>query len=289
MTAEYEPHILTIFRTAKSPVNLNFVARDSKGIIADQGQGLALQGHYRRLNEEVASSPSSKTNATSMDCEDCESGRKLWSMRRRISSGSSSMRRRSGSVNMNPMSWFSPRRRRAAAVGPVGGYGATTAVAGAAAGTAAQLAAGSSRRRGTYMAPGSPYTTAGSSLHRRRHYPQAGYAGYGGSYHNPYTSYLGPYGYPSSTYASQMFGGRMPMATSYGYSGANAYSSGSGFPIALAAGAGLLASYAGSHHHHWYHDHHWYGYSQDDMYNMQCTSGQGNRKPKLWNRFNLLA
>eukprot|EP00913_Durusdinium_trenchii_P035142 g32876.t1 len=56
-TAEYEPHILTIFRTAKNPVQLNFIARDARGIIADQRQGVSLQGHARRarrLAEEAA-------------------------------------------------------------------------------------------------------------------------------------------------------------------------------------------------------------------------------------------
>lgn len=36
----------------------------------------------------------------------------------------------------------------------------------------------------------------------------------------------------------------MPTATPYGYTGANAYSSSSGLPIALAAGAGLLVGSA---------------------------------------------
>ena len=69
----------------------------------------------------------------------------------------------------------------------------------------------------------------------------------------------------------------MPTATSYGYTGANAYSSSSGLPIALAAGAGLLAGYAMGHHSGHY-GHYWHGYSQADMYKMQCASGAGMSK-----------
>lgn len=250
-----EPHILSVFRTAKNPVNLKFVAQDSKGIVADQRQGVALQGHVRRLRE------SNETRPCTGACED----RRLYSMRRRMTSGASSIRRRNTGVNVNPMSWFSPRRRLATA-----GYVAGGAAAGGAA------AAASVRRRGTSTNPyatSNPYGASNpygvSSMRRRR---TMGYSpGYGGSYSNPYSSSIGSYGYPSSTYAAQSFGGHIPMSVPYGYTGANAYSGSSGTEIALAAGAGLLAGYAGSHllHHH----HHWYGYSQSDMYNMRCTSG----------------
>ena len=271
-TAEYEPHILTVFRTAKNAVELSFVARDSNGIVADQRSPVTLQWHARRLTERSQSLPLSNfTGANGTQ----ESVRRLYGMRRRMSS---SMRRRGGGgikpVNFNPMGWFSPRRRRA-----------LTTAAGAAGATAlGGMAAGSSaRRRGT--APTNPYpTSTGGSyssirrrmapmgtmgMHRRRSYQTQ--TGYGGSYSNPYSSYGAPYGYPSSSWAYQSFGGHMPTATSYGYTGANAYSGSSGLPIALAAGAGLLAGYAMGHHSHY--NHYWHGYSQTDMYKMQCASG----------------
>ena len=64
----------------------------------------------------------------------------------------------------------------------------------------------------------------------------------------------------------------MPTATPCGYTEANAYSSSSGLPIALAAGAGLLVGSAMGHHSGHY-GHYWHGYSQGDMYKMQCASG----------------
>ena len=194
-------------------------------MVADQKQGLTLQGHMRRLS------------------------RKLYSMRRRT--GFTASRRRGSPLvpmSINPMSWFSARRRTSAL--PAEARRRMVAPTGLAA-----------RRRGSYMG------SAGgmSSMSRRRSYT-SGSTGYS----NPYSSYMGAYGYPSPSYASQSFGGHMPITTSYGYSGANAYSG--NMPIALAAGAGLLAGYSGSHllHHH----SHWGGYSRDDMYKMPCTSGR---------------
>lgn len=212
---------------------------------------MTLQGHARRLESEgtLSNLTGAASNGTVDRQGPCPSGdcersaeRILFSMRRRTSG---SMRRRTGGispVNINPMSWFSPRRRRALS---------PTAAAGVAYGGAAVASA---RRRGT--GPTAPVT---NSFHRRR--SQGGYGGYS----NPYSSYSAPYGYPSSSWAYQSFGGHMPMATPYGYTGASAYSSSSGLPIALAAGAGLLGGYAAGH---------WHGYSQADMYNMQCASGE---------------
>lgn len=289
-TAEYEPHILTVFRTAKNPVELSFLAKDSNGIVADQRTPVTLQGHARRLqinqtSQLQQSKPGNGTQKATANAangtvwshcsgKDCPESRlrRLFSMRRRMSS---SVRRRNGGtkpININPMSWFSPRRRRALSGAAYSGAAAATGAAGVA----------GARRRGT--APVAPATGTGASyssvrrristmgtsnsFHRRRSYQ----GGYGGSYTNPYSSYSAPYGYPSSNWAYQSFGGHMPTATPYGYTGANAYSSSSGLPIALAAGAGLLASYAMGHHSGHY-GHYWHGYSQADMYKMQCASG----------------
>ena len=298
-TAEYEPHILTVFRTAKNPVELSFLAKDSNDIVADQRTPVTLQGHARRLQINQTSqlqlapgngtqkAPANAANGTFWShCtgKDCPEGRlrRLYSMRRRMSS---SIRRRNGGIkpiNINPMSWFSPRRRRA--------------LPGAAGGAAVATGAGlvGARRRGTApvapapgtVTPANPYDTTGTgasyssvrrristmgttnSFHRRRSYQ----GGYGGSYSNPYSSYSAPYGYPSSNWAYQSFGGHMPTATPCGYTEANAYSSSSGLPIALAAGAGLLVGSAMGHHSGHY-GHYWHGYSQGDMYKMQCASG----------------
>ena len=234
---------------------------------------MTLQGHARRLQTkeqlQLSNLTENKTFLRPCAGKECpEVVRRLYSMRRRAST---SMRRRGSikPININPMSWFTPRRRRA--------YSATGAAAAAYGGAAA----GAARRRGT--APtgdtgagagavgGGSYSSVRrrissmgtSSFHRRRSTP-----GFGGSYSNPYSSYSAPYGYPSSGWAYQSFGGHMPTSTPYGYTGANAYSSSSGVEIALAAGAGLLAGYALGHPHH-----HWNGYSQADMFGMQCISG----------------
>ena len=152
-TSEYEPHIFTIFRTAKSSVSLSFIARDATGkVVTDQSNGIALHaGTYRRLSGLTGSED---TNA---------SARELWGMRRRMSSGS---RRRTGSgggggINLNPTTWFSPRRRISTPTYPAASTGIGSprrriaAVPAAAAGAGAAGAAGaygSPRRRGT-MAP----------------------------------------------------------------------------------------------------------------------------------------
>ena len=98
-SSEYEPHIFTIFRTAKSSVSLSFIAKDATGkMVADQSNGITLHaGTYRRL----AGLGSEDTNV---------SARELWGIRRRMSSGS---RRRTGGgggggINLNPTTWFSP-------------------------------------------------------------------------------------------------------------------------------------------------------------------------------------
>lgn len=272
-TAEYEPHILSVFRTAEHPVQLSFVAKDANNIVADQRSGVTLQGHARRLQTkeqlQLSNLTENKTFLRPCAGKECpEVVRRLYSMRRRAST---SMRRRGSikPININPMSWFTPRRRRA--------YSATGAAAAAYGGAAA----GAARRRGTTptgdtgagagAVGGGSYSSVRrrissmgtSSFHRRRSTP-----GFGGSYSNPYSSYSAPYGYPSSGWAYQSFGGHMPTSTPYGYTGASAYSSSSGVEIALAAGAGLLAGYALGHHHH-----HWNGYSQADMFGMQCISG----------------
>eukprot|EP00439_Symbiodinium_sp_Y106_P015938 s2427_g2.t1 len=257
-TSEYEPHIFTIFRTAKSSVSLSFIARDATGkVVTDQSNGIALHaGTYRRLSGLTGSED---TNA---------SARELWGMRRRMSSGS---RRRTGSgggggINLNPTTWFSPRRRISTPTYPAASTGIGSprrriaAVPAAAAGAGAAGAAGaygSPRRRGT-MAPAPGGAGYGFSDRRRSSVSAASGYGYssvrrrrtyiaGGSssgYSNPYSSsYMGSYGYPSAGYAMSAFGGHTPLSTSYGYSGMNAYQGSSGYTIAMAGGAGLLAGY----------------------------------------------
>jgi len=286
-SSEYEPHIFTIFRTAKSSVSLSFIAKDATGkMVADQSNGITLHaGTYRRL----AGLGSEDTNV---------SARELWGIRRRMSSGS---RRRTGGgggggINLNPTTWFSPRRRISTPTYPAAstGFGsqrrriAAPAAAGAGAAGAANPY-GSPRRRGT-MAP-VPGPAGGYGLSPRRRSSASAATGYGyssvrrrrtyiaggsSSYSNPYSSYMGSYGYPSTGYAMSAFGGHTPLSTSYGYSGMNAYQGNSGYTVAMAGGAGLLAGYVGSQLMHPYYHHHgysWGGYNRQDIYGMPCTSG----------------
>lgn len=119
---------------------------------------------------------------------------------------------------------------------------------------------GDTRRRSSFFSP------------RRRR-------GGGGSfvpnnhYSNPLSPSIGHYGYTNPNYAYHNYGGHTPMSTSYGYTGANAYSSGSGMKIALAGGAGLLAGLATSQLLHHSGGSSFGGYTHAQMMQQDCTYG----------------
>ena len=159
-TSEYDPHIFTVFRTAQNSVSLSFIAKDAGGkVVTDQLRGVSLHpaaAPYRQLSEQSRLRPGS-ANASEAEAPT----RELWGMRRRMSSGS---RRRvgggGGGINLNPTTWFSPRRRTsfAPSVTP-GSYASSprrriSAAPGATGSPGYGAAGGSMRRRGTSAASG---------------------------------------------------------------------------------------------------------------------------------------
>ena len=175
------------------------------------------------------------------------------------------------------MSWFTPRRRRAAAA--AAGYGTAGAVAGATAG-----AAGASRRRGSYSPAPSPYASVTSPYGTSFKFSSTPFITHRQDMEVRTTIRTLPtwvlMAIPALAMHLRCLEATCRWPLHMAIQEPVPTQAVAVFPIALAAGAGLLAGYGGSHllHHH----HHWYGYSQDDMYNKQCTSGRDNFLSHFW-------
>lgn len=313
----HRPHVLTIFRTTNDAVTIAFTVTDSAGkVVASQPSGLTLQAvpsGSRRLSgtaseaihdqdaetKDAADESNEDEKEREIDdvddeleelevvnaSDDTASGPRRLSARRRSYSGSYSSSssysysRSRSSYSSYSSSYSSPRRRYSS-------YSSSYSSP-RRRGPSYSSYSGSSysnpRRRGASYSSSSTY-----SYPRRRGFTQptgtrrrsVGYDSM--AYTNPYSRMSGRYGYSSSGYATSQYGGRLPMTTSYGYTGANAYKSNSGMKIAMAAGGGLLAGYAVSSMMHNMHNPYGYGYtdmsnpfgySRAEMLSMQCTAG----------------
>ncbi|OLQ01474.1 6-phosphogluconate dehydrogenase, decarboxylating [Symbiodinium microadriaticum] len=232
-----DPTIFTIFRTTMNPVTLSFIARDATGrTVVDQSAPITLQAVTARPGRRLEEDEEEETKEVAMRGLDSRRRSSFSSSRRRMSSP----RRRSTSDSRRRAVLDS--RRRTADTSPRRRVMADT------------------RRRSSFFSP------------RRRR-------GGGGSfvpnnhYSNPLSPSIGHYGYTNPNYAYHNYGGHTPMSTSYGYTGANAYSSGSGMKIALAGGAGLLAGLATSQLLHHSGGSSFGGYTHAQMMQQDCTYG----------------
>jgi len=208
--AKHEPHVLTIFRVSTGAVNLTYRFTDSAQpahTVDERSVRLqALPNSSRRLRaaekaEDAEAPPQARA---------ARGGKRMLSGKGFYHSHSHNHRVR-------------PRHRGEDALGSrrrAGLQGARRRAA------PSQSNAFGSRRRGAPPEAGA----------RRRTY------GAGGSrWGNKQDPAAGSYGYTSQGALNQNFGGRPPVQTPYGYSGANAYQPSSAGRIALAVGGGLLA------------------------------------------------
>ncbi|CAE7205571.1 GND [Symbiodinium sp. CCMP2592] len=223
----------------ENPVTLSFVARDATGrTVVDQSAPITLQAVTarpgRRLEEE--DEEEEETKEVAMRGLDSRRRSSFSSPRRRISSP----RRRTMTDSRRRAVLDS--RRRAADTSPRRRVMADT------------------RRRSSFFSPRRRRGGSGSFVPNNH-------------YSNPLSPSIGHYGYTNPNYAYHNYGGHMPMSTSYGYTGANAYSSGSGMKIALAGGAGILAGLATSHLLHHYGGSNSGGYTHAQMMQQDCTYG----------------
>lgn len=199
------PYIFTIFRTSQQAVEIDFTATDAKGKFVTQQQIKLDSLPGRRLEEVPEEAPERQLSARRRGGSGSRGGGSSWSSPRRRSGGGSSFTgMRRRSPPASSSSFRSPRRR---AVNRQPRYTAQ-------------------RRRVVTNPSGSYNSRTGTN-----------------SFSNPINPTGGAYGYGSQGQLSSNYGGRAPMQTSYGYSGANAVRSGSSIPMAL--GGGLLAGALG--------------------------------------------
>mmetsp|Transcript_120006 Transcript_120006/g.299333 ORF Transcript_120006/g.299333 Transcript_120006/m.299333 type:complete len:516 (-) Transcript_120006:334-1881(-) len=213
-----DPHILTLFRTFTDSVSLQYSLTDSSS-----PENRTLDAANVTLRSLNASSSRRLHDA------DVESHGLVEAIPRTGPGGpdmhanemvdgdedAGGRRLHGGFRRRRASSFSSPRRRSSPATGP------------AASPTTGAGTWGQSRRR----APTSAAQAAGLAA------PASSW----GSQH------VNSYHYPSSAALSHNYGGRQPVSTGYGYSGAGAYHGNSGTQIAMAAGAGALAGVGASY------------------------------------------
>ncbi|CAE7551299.1 GND [Symbiodinium sp. CCMP2456] len=241
-----DPTIFTIFRTTMNPVTLSFIARDATGrTVVDQSAPITLQAVTARPGRRLEEEEEEETKEVAMRGLDSRRRSSFSSPRRRMSSprrrSMTDSRRRAVLDSRRRTADTSPRRR--------------TAIT-----SPRRRLMTDTRRRSSFFSPRRRRGGSGSFVPNNH-------------YSNPLSPSIGNYGYTNPNYAYHNYGGHMPMSTSYGYTGANAYSSGSGMKIALAGGAGILAGLATSHLLHHSGGSSFGGYTHAQMMQQDCTYG----------------
>mmetsp|Transcript_41068 Transcript_41068/g.129299 ORF Transcript_41068/g.129299 Transcript_41068/m.129299 type:complete len:640 (-) Transcript_41068:152-2071(-) len=263
----HHPHIFTLFRTSKQAVTVHFDVRDAAGKVVAEARGTTLQAlSGRRLRSEPAAGAVGDTLFAASSSSTPE--RRLSSRRR--SGGSFSAGSSYSAPRRRSSTYYSPRRR-----GPISPVGSPRRRGSSGTGSPRRRSSvvGTPRRRVPSSNVGTRRRTSNVNFNapRRRGYVQSGvrrrtYGVQNSRYNNPHSPGSGYYGYTNQRPMYNNFGGRPPMMTPYGYSGANAYRGHSGARIVMALAGGVAAGVAGS-----YLFHHWGSFR--NLFHMNCFSG----------------